>query len=219
MTIKNDREKILARLSANQPLTVDSLQPPLTVPALTTPKVNNASADALLQQFCTAAKNNAATIAEVRGMENIPAAAAEYLRDNNIAPKLLCSPALAKLNWQKANINAECRAATTNDNCAITEVIAAAADTGAMLVSNQTQYQLTHSLLPPVHIGVLSAKTIMPALPQVWQQLEKQQKDNNKKTTPLLASLFCGPSRTGDIEQTITLGAHGPLRVHIIIYK
>ena len=26
-----------------------------------------------------------------------------------------------------------------------------------------------------------------------------------------------GPSRTGDIEQTIMLGAHGPRRLHIVI--
>ncbi len=28
-----------------------------------------------------------------------------------------------------------------------------------------------------------------------------------------------GPSRTGDIEQTIVLGAHGPYRVHLVIVQ
>ncbi|MNC91984.1 Lactate utilization protein C [compost metagenome] len=33
---------------------------------------------------------------------------------------------------------------------------------------------------------------------------------------PRAASFISGPSRTADIEQTVTLGAHGPYRVHII---
>ena len=33
-----------------------------------------------------------------------------------------------------------------------------------------------------------------------------------------LAMLHTGPSRTGDIERKIVLGAHGPCRVHLILY-
>jgi L-lactate dehydrogenase complex protein LldG len=34
---------------------------------------------------------------------------------------------------------------------------------------------------------------------------------------PRAVNFISGPSRTADIEQTVTLGAHGPYRVHIII--
>jgi len=34
---------------------------------------------------------------------------------------------------------------------------------------------------------------------------------------PRATNLVSGPSRTGDIEQTIVLGAHGPYRVHVVI--
>ena len=34
---------------------------------------------------------------------------------------------------------------------------------------------------------------------------------------PWSASLVTGPSRTGDVEQTIALGAHGPRRVHLLL--
>lgn len=217
-TIKDDRETVLARLAANPPppsdgereKTAQAAPSPLSSPLST---LAAATTETLLRRFSIAAKNNAATVAEVDGLANVPKAAADYLRDNNIAPQLLCNPALTKLNWQSAGIRAECRPATSDDECAITETIAADAETGAMLVANQTAYQLTHSLLPPVHLAVLSADAIMPNLTRVWRQLPKA------KNASLVASLFCGPSRTGDIEQTLTLGAHGPLRVHLIIYK
>jgi L-lactate dehydrogenase complex protein LldG len=36
-------------------------------------------------------------------------------------------------------------------------------------------------------------------------------------TMPRAVNLVSGPSRTADIEQTVTLGAHGPARVHLIV--
>jgi L-lactate dehydrogenase complex protein LldG len=32
-------------------------------------------------------------------------------------------------------------------------------------------------------------------------------------------NFISGPSHTGDIEQTIVLGAHGPFRVHLVIVE
>ena len=34
---------------------------------------------------------------------------------------------------------------------------------------------------------------------------------------PRAVNFVSGPSRTGDIEQTIVVGAHGPFRVHIVV--
>jgi L-lactate dehydrogenase complex protein LldG len=34
---------------------------------------------------------------------------------------------------------------------------------------------------------------------------------------PRAVNFISGPSRTADIEQTVTLGAHGPYRVHVML--
>jgi L-lactate dehydrogenase complex protein LldG len=36
---------------------------------------------------------------------------------------------------------------------------------------------------------------------------------------PRTVNLITGPSRTGDIEQRIQLGAHGPRRLHIVLVE
>ena len=38
-----------------------------------------------------------------------------------------------------------------------------------------------------------------------------------KGEAPRAVNFVSGPSRTADIEQTVTLGAHGPYRVHLIL--
>ena len=40
-----------------------------------------------------------------------------------------------------------------------------------------------------------------------------------KGRMPRTVNFITGPSRSGDIEQTLLLGAHGPRRLHIVVVK
>jgi L-lactate dehydrogenase complex protein LldG len=68
------------------------------------------------------------------------------------------------------------------------------------------------SLLPPVHICVLPADRIVAAPADVLRGL-----GHDPGALPSSLVLVTGPSRTGDIEQLLTIGAHGPTALHVIV--
>jgi L-lactate dehydrogenase complex protein LldF len=96
-------------------------------------------------------------------------------------------------------------------NAGITSGIAAFADTGTIMqISGSDRSQLA-SLLPPVHFIVLQAEDIYASMDD-WLQASGE-----KITTHQSISLISGPSRTADIEMTLTIGVHGPGRLLVFI--
>lgn len=88
---------------------------------------------------------------------------------------------------------------------------AAIADAGAIvLVSGPGRGRLA-SLLPPVHVAIVSAARIWPSLPALLAD-EPDLVGRGANTV-----VIAGPSRTADIEMTLTHGVHGPKHVHVIV--
>lgn len=87
------------------------------------------------------------------------------------------------------------------------------ADTGAIALVNGAGRGRMASLLPPVHIALLPAQKLYPSLPAFVAA--------NSGTTETGSNLvfIAGPSRTGDIEMTLTMGVHGPGEVHVIMIQ
>lgn len=85
------------------------------------------------------------------------------------------------------------------------------ADTGSLaLVSGPGRGRLA-SLLPPVHIALLPQSRLYPSLPAFLAAHPNVTKEGSNLV------FITGPSRTGDIEMTLTMGVHGPGEVHVII--
>ena len=64
---------------------------------------------------------------------------------------------------------------------------------------------------------ILRAGQITGAYEEGWKYLRARAEDG--ASLPRTVNLITGPSRTGEIEQTMQLGAHGPRRLHIIIVE
>lgn len=91
----------------------------------------------------------------------------------------------------------------------VTSAIAAVAATGSVVVDADVAGGRGASLLPPVHLCVVPLDRMVMTPSDVLRR--------SPRPLPSNRVLITGPSRTGDIEQIITLGAHGPIAVHIVL--
>jgi L-lactate dehydrogenase complex protein LldG len=93
----------------------------------------------------------------------------------------------------------------------ISECDALIAQTGSVLVTNRSAGGRALSVLPPHHIVLARHEQLLADLPAAFE-LIKQKYVNNY---PSMISFITGPSRTGDIERILVLGAHGPKKLTI----
>jgi L-lactate dehydrogenase complex protein LldG len=97
----------------------------------------------------------------------------------------------------------------------VTQADYAVAETGTLvLVSDAEQHRLL-SLLPPAHVCLLDPKHIVPTLSCLMARLEERFAAG--QIMPRAVTMITGPSRTADIEHTLTTGVHGPVALHVLI--
>jgi L-lactate dehydrogenase complex protein LldG len=154
----------------------------------------------------------ASTMAEVAHRGDVPRAVSDYLRGAGLPLAAACWPEFADLDWTAAGVNVEFRAARGDDLVGITGALCGIAETGTLMLASGSDTPATVSLLPETHIVILSAGRIVPHMEEAWALLRRERTE-----MPRAVNFVSGPSRTADIEQTVTLGAHGPYRVHIIV--
>lgn len=85
------------------------------------------------------------------------------------------------------------------------------AQLGAIVVTPKSAGGRALSVLPPVHLVVARRDQILPDLATAITFIRRRYDGR----WPSTLSIIAGPSRTGDIEKIIVLGAHGPKRVAV----
>lgn len=93
----------------------------------------------------------------------------------------------------------------------VTGALAGIAETGSLVLVGGEGRPLTASLLPDVHIAILRESNLVPTLSDVLCRPEIR--------TASTAVIITGPSRTGDIEMTLTIGVHGPKELHVLLIE
>jgi len=101
------------------------------------------------------------------------------------------------------------KAASDNARVGISQLDWAAADTGSLVQDATAVDKRLVSTLPTIHVAVLGTDRILDDMGSVFERLHPSQAD--------YISFITGPSRTADIERVLTIGAHGPERLVIVV--
>jgi L-lactate dehydrogenase complex protein LldG len=152
------------------------------------------------------------TVDEVADLAGVPACVAAYLQERALPMQAVCWPELAALDWPACGLAVEARSARGDDLVGVTGAWCAIAETGTLMLASGADTPPTVSLLPETHIAVVYRGRIVRNMEEAWGRVRAANRD-----LPRAMTFISGPSRTADIEQTVTLGAHGPYRVHIVL--
>ncbi len=168
----------------------------------------------LVAHFELQAQRMQSTTDRVPDEARVPAAVARFLQANALAPVAVCWQTLATLDWAAAGLEIEMRAPRDEDLVGITGAFAAVAETGTLVLLSGPQTPTSMHLLPETHVAIVPASRVVAHYEDAFDRVRSE-----AGGVPRAINLVSGPSRTGDIEQTIVVGAHGPYRVHIVIVE
>jgi len=166
----------------------------------------------LVQRFRAKAESLASSVDSVSTPTEAPQAVARYLAAGGLGREAVLTGDLATLDWAASGLDVVVRPAVDADKVGISGCFCAIAETGTLLLLSGAATPATVSLLPETHIALVPVARIVATMEDAFALLRAE-----RGSVPRALNFISGPSRTGDIEQTIVLGAHGPCRVHLIL--
>jgi L-lactate dehydrogenase complex protein LldG len=110
------------------------------------------------------------------------------------------------------------RAASALAGLGLTGVDLAVAETGTLVLRSGAGRPRSTSLLPPCHVAVFDRTALVESLEQVGVMLEAWHAVDEERWGAMI-NFITGPSRTADIELTLTRGVHGPKEVHAVFVE
>jgi L-lactate dehydrogenase complex protein LldG len=99
----------------------------------------------------------------------------------------------------------------TDIDAGFTAVRGAIAETGSLVLWPSPEEPRLLSLVPPLHVALLSSATIRETFRETIRE------EGWARGMPANALLISGPSKTADIEQTLAYGVHGPKRLVVVL--
>jgi L-lactate dehydrogenase complex protein LldG len=194
------RETVLARLAAAAPGLI--------------PTRGDLGHEDRIHLFTAEAEAVHATVRRLRRYDALPEAIARYLRERNLPLQLVMAsdPLLGELDWRQSMLTVRARRARDEDAVGLTLAFAAIAETGTLMLCSAPETPTTLAFLPETSIVVVAAARVLRAYEDGLRLLYEE-----RRALPRSINFVTGPSRSGDIEQTLQLGAHGPRRLHIVL--
>ncbi|SMF08882.1 L-lactate dehydrogenase complex protein LldG [Tistlia consotensis] len=178
--------------------------------------------EALVALFVEKVEAVQGSVARVDSPEALPEAVADYLKRHNLptALRVAPDPALTDLPWQEKAplLSVSAGRAEAADAVSLTGCFAGVAETGTLMLASGPEAPTTLNFLPETHLVVLRESDLVGPYEEAWRKLRAREgAEGPGGALPRTVNFVTGPSRTGDIEQKIQLGAHGPRRLHVLL--
>ena len=167
----------------------------------------------LVARFAEKVELVASTFAPIPGIDGVSRAVADYLDAQGLDKEIVVTtdPLLEQVRWSNEFAVAR-RAAEPEDRVSVTRAYAGIAETGTLVFVSDRATPTTLNFMPETHVAVLARDRLVAHLEDVWVLLRAE-----RARPPRTVNFITGPSRTGDIELQLELGAHGPRRLHVIL--
>lgn len=171
---------------------------------------------ALFRQMVEQAK---ASIAILDRKDDVPAAVAAYLRSKNLPQAIRHGEdeRLALIPWARERTLEVTKGASDGAQLAsVSYAFGAVAESGTLVMVSGADNPTTLNFLPDHHLVVVDEKDVAGDYETVWDRLRERY---GASGMPRVVNWITGPSRSGDIEQTHLLGAHGPRSLHVLVVR
>lgn len=169
-----------------------------------------------IDQFIDKAKSLESEILPVADIDAVPGLVADWMKRHQLPLRASLSADLLGLDWAGAEVGQETGPLSPSVIASVTTCKAGLAETGGMVMASSSDHGAGQNFVPDTHFVVLKKSQIVAG----WEDAFDLFRDENGKTIlPRALSFIAGPSRTGDIEFTIELGAHGPRALVILLVE
>lgn len=113
-------------------------------------------------------------------------------------------------NEQRATLRERAIAA----DLGVTGVDHAIVETGSCVLLASEAVSRLVALTPPVHVAIVQRVQVLPSLDELFTLRRREALTEGPAR---YMNIISGPSRSGDIDQTIVTGVHGPREVHMVL--
>ena len=182
------------------------------------PERGQVGGEARAALFRHMAESSLASVGEVADAGEVPGAVAAYLRDHSLPAtiRMGADPRLADLPWGATALEVSRGPSAGDDLNGVSHAFAGVAETGTLALVSGPDNPTSLNFLPDNHVVVLHASDLVGDIEEVWGRVRAAY---GRGSMPRVVNFVTGPSRSGDIEQTLILGAHGPRRLHVILVR
>jgi len=163
-----------------------------------------------IKQFIDKATAADATVSRLASMDDLPKALADELRARNLPAAIRTGlDPLFERDW--GTIEQTIGTGRLDEPATLSRAELGMAETGTLLLASGAENPVTLTFLGETHFVVIPASDIKAGFEDMWEAWRERGLD------PRTVNMVTGPSRSADIGQTLQLGAHGPVALHIFV--